>query len=321
MSGKASVIFMGTPNFSVAALRNLIKDFNVVLAVTQTDKLSVKDKKPQFSPVKIFAKNNGIRIFQPKSLKNKESAAFFKSLDPDFIVVAAYGKILPSNILDIPKFGCINVHGSILPAYRGASPVQQAILNGDSSTGVTIMQMDSGMDTGDMLFQDKIEILPEENTGMLIERIAALGANLLVKTLQKIVDAGGSESFRIKQDEKSATYSSIIKKNDGLIDWSKNSVEIECFVRAMNPWPSAFTYFNSKFFKIHKSRVSDYNFICESDGRTGKILSTDPAIVSCGSGSLELLEVQLEGKKRMTATEFFRGRKKEISKDSYFHSF
>ncbi|MDR1240765.1 MAG: methionyl-tRNA formyltransferase [Oscillospiraceae bacterium] len=301
------IIFMGTSDFAVKSLENLVKNnFDVKMVVTQPDKPQGRKKEICSPPVKICAKNFDIKVFQPNSLKKSESIEILSEINPDFIVVAAYGKILPEGVLNIPKISCINVHGSILPKLRGAAPIQWAILNGETQTGITIMKMDSGMDTGDILFQRKTPVNETETAGELMARLADIGAELLVESLEKIIELGEINKFRIKQNDSLATYSKIIKKENGIIDWRESAVKISRLVRAMNPWPVAFTFLDDKIFKIHKANILKENNLC---GDCGELSSRDPAIVCCGKDVLELIEVQIEGKKQMPAVNFFRGYK------------
>ncbi len=292
---------MGTPEFAVPSLESLIKeDYDVCAVFTKPDK--PQGRKMILTPpaVKICAQGHKVKVFQPEKLKNPEVEEFVKSLNPDLIIVVAYGKIIPKNILEIPKYGCINIHGSLLPKYRGAAPIQWSIINGDKVTGVTTMFIDEGLDTGDILLQSKIVINNNETSEKLKRRLSALGAELLVKTLKKL-ESGTLE--RIKQDDSEATFSPLLDKNTGSIDWEKTAEEIHNLIRGTNPWPIAHTTLRGKLFKIYKSKISNHRSLYP-----GKIVSTSPLIIGCGNNtSLELLEVQVEGKKRMPAGDFARG--------------
>ncbi len=295
------VIFMGTPDFAVPSLEMLIKKgYDVRCVVTQPDKPQGRKMILTAPPVKKCAQENGIEVFQP--IKIKEDAAFekLKSFSPDLIVVVAYGKILPKRILDLPKCGCINVHGSLLPKYRGAAPIQWSVIDGEEKTGVTTMYMDEGMDTGKMLLKKETNIGENETSEELYNRLSIIGAELLYDTIK------GIESKSIvpqSQDESKATYAKILEKNMGKIDWSKDAKDIHNLIRGLNPWPIAFTKLNGKNIKIYKSLLSNVK-----GEKEGKIVSLSPLIVGCGNNTaLEILEIQLEGKKRMTARDFVIG--------------
>ena len=297
------IIFMGTPDFAVPTFKKIIESGYCILGVfTQPDKpVGRNQSKLIFSPVKSYAVKNNIEVYQPNTLKNEEVIDTIKKLKPDIIVVVAYGKILLKEILDIPKYGCINVHGSLLPKYRGAAPIQWSIINGEKTTGVTTMFMDEGLDTGDILLKKEVEILEDDTSESLFKKMSFIGADLLVETI-KLLEKGVLN--RTKQDEVLASHTRIIKKIDGKIDWHKPSREIYNLIRGMNPWPVAYTYIKqSKLLKIYKAKMSDM----PSD-IPGKVLNVVPLVIGCGEGtSIELLEVQLEGKKRIKSEEFIRG--------------
>ncbi len=292
---------MGTPEFALPSLEKLIEEnYDICAVFTKPDKPQGRKRIITPPPVKVFAQERGLKVFQPEKLKIRETYDLIKSLNPDAIVVVAYGKILPKNIIDMPKYGCINVHGSLLPRYRGAAPIQWSIINGDKVTGISTMFMDEGLDTGDILLQSKVSINGDETSEELKKRLSIIGADLLIKTLKEL-ENGTLE--RIKQDDSQATLSPPLDKITGDIDWEKTAQEIHNLVRGSNPWPIAHTLLRGKNFKIYRSRISTHRSYCP-----GKIISTDPLIVGCGNNtSLELLEVQIEGKKRMTASDFSRG--------------
>lgn len=298
---KLKIVFMGTPEFAIPSLEMLINEgYDVCAVFTKPDKPQGRKQIITPPPVKVFAQDNNIKVFQPEKLKTEETAKLFGELNPNLIVVVAYGKILPSNIINLPKYGCINVHGSLLPKYRGAAPIQWSIINGDPTAGITTMFMDEGLDTGDILLQDKIFINGDETSGELKERLSVLGGQLLIKTIKEL-EAGNLE--RIKQNDEEATLSPPLDKITGDIDWNKSAQEIHNLIRGANPWPIAHTLLRGKNFKIYKSKISN-----KYSSTPGKILFTNPLIVGCGRNtSLELLEVQIEGKKRMTAENFSRG--------------
>jgi methionyl-tRNA formyltransferase len=295
------IIFMGTPDFGAPVFLALIDKGNIVAAVTQPDKKVGRKQEITQSPIKKIALENRIEVLQPTSIKNNaDFIQSVKSLQPDLIVVVAYGFILPKEILEIPKFGVINIHASLLPKYRGASPIQTAILNGDKEAGVTIMLIDDKMDHGPLLSQKQITITNNDNFESLHDKLAQLGADLLLEILPKYLN---KEINPVPQDESKATYCQLIKKEDGKIDWSKSAEELERQVRAFNPWPGAFTFWEGKQLKVIKSEV-----IKSESREVGKVFKLDEGIcVNCGKDALEIFELQLEGKKAMTAKEFLNG--------------
>ena len=292
-----NIVFMGTPDFAVPTFESLCKSEHNVLAVfTQPDK-PVGRKQIMTPPdVKVCAEKYGVKVCQPQTLKDDNSYKELKELNPDVIVVVAYGKILPKNVLDIPKLGCINVHGSLLPKYRGAAPIQQAVLNGDKVTGVTTMYMGEGLDTGDILLTKETEIGENETSAELFDRLAVMGADLLIETLSKLDSITPQ-----KQDDSKATYTSKITKELCPIDWNQKNTEIHNKVRGLQTWPVAVSTLNGKDVKIHST------LLCDKGGEAGKIISTDPLTVACGEGSLVIKELQLSGKKRMDSKSFLLG--------------
>lgn len=297
------IVFMGTPDFAVATLEKVVEAGHEVIAVyTQPDKPKGRGKTMQFTPVKEKALELGIEVYQPARVKEEAVVEEIKALNPDAIVVVAFGQILPKAILDIPKYGCINVHGSLLPKYRGAAPIQWSIIDGEEETGITTMLMDVGCDTGDMLLKAKTKISPEETGGSLFDRLASTGAELLVETL-KGVEAG--TIIPEKQDDSKANYVKVLSKADGHIDFTKSAVAIERLIRGLNPWPSAYTSLDGKTLKIWKAAVVP----SEKKGEPGEIVTVtkDSIEVQTGDGLLSLLEIQLEGKKRMEVDAFLRG--------------
>lgn len=319
-----TIIFMGTPDFSVPSLLSLINQAKVIAVVTQPDKKVGRKQDLSQSPVKKVALENKIEVLQPEKIKgNLEFIKQIKDLQPDLIVVVAYGFILPQEILDVPKYGAINIHASLLPKYRGASPIQSAILNGDKETGVSIMLIDDQMDHGALLGQRKIKItdnLPSpdglrqagDNFESLHDKLAQLGADLLSETLPKYI-AGKIKP--VSQDDTQATYCKILTKEDGKIDWTKSADEIERQVRAFSPWPGAWTVWNKKSLKVIKAAVytSTKPVLSQAEGLTmtasaGEVFKiNEGAAVVCGQGALKILELQLEGKKPMSAKEFLNG--------------
>lgn len=297
------IVFMGTPDFSVGTMEALIEaGHEIVLAVTQPDKPRGRGKKVSCSPVKETAMKHHIPVYQPRRIREPECVEYLRGIDADIYVVIAFGQILPQEILDIPKYGCINVHASLLPKYRGAAPIQWAIIAGDKETGVTTMQMDAGMDTGDILLTEKVAIDPKETGGSLFDKLSKVGAELCVETLQAIEDHTVTP---VRQDPEKATYTKMIQKQNGEIDFLKSASEIECLIRAMNPWPSAYTHLGTKMLKIWDADVVEE----DSDGIYGEIIRVekDAFYIKTGKGVLKINEVQLEGKKRMDTASFLRG--------------
>ncbi len=300
------VIFMGTAEWACASLRALLaaREFQVVAAVTQPDRRKGRDLKAQAPPVKAMAEAAGVRVLQPETARARAFAAELAALRPDLIVVAAYGQILPQAVLDVPKFGSVNVHASLLPKYRGAAPIAWAILNHDPETGVSIMKMAAGMDTGDILSQRTTRIDPDETAANLHDRLAAIGADLLVATLPLYVS--GAITPR-PQDHAAATYARKITKADGKLDWSLPAINLRDRMRAFTPWPGAFTNLvepgGPKFLKIWRAQTEP------RQGRPGEVLQADRAglVVACGADALRIEQLQLEGGRKMTAAEFLAG--------------
>lgn len=297
------IIFMGTPDFAVGTLEKIIEaGHDVALVVTQPDKPKGRGKSMQFPPVKECALEHGIEVYQPKRVRTPESIAFLQQYQPDMIVVAAFGQILTKEILDMPQYGCINVHASLLPKYRGAAPIQWAVINGDEYSGVTIMRMDVGIDTGDMIAKEEVRLAEDETGGSLFDRLADTGAKLCVRTMEQI--ANGTAVYT-PQKEEEASHVSMITKEFGRIDWNQPAAVIERLIRGLNPWPSAYTHLNGKSFKIWRASI-----LAESSqnapGTVVKVTKKE-LWVQTGEGILSLLEVQLEGKKRMAVDAFLRG--------------
>jgi methionyl-tRNA formyltransferase len=300
------ILFMGTPDFALPTLKALIDNgYDVAGVVTQTDKPRGRGHHLMPTPVKAYAQEVGIEVYQPATLRGEEFAALLDKIAPDTIVVVAYGKILPQNVLDYPQNGCINVHGSLLPEYRGAAPMQRAIIDGKTVTGITTMLMAAGLDTGDMLLKEEVEIGEDDNFEDIHDRLAAVGADLLIKTLRGIE---GGEIVPEVQDDSLATYAAKIEKSDCEIDFSLSAVQIHNQIRGMSPIPLAFTHTpDTKLLKITKSKVCHG----ESSGLAcGTVISVGEDIkVACGEGVLAILGVVPEGKGRMSAADFVRGRK------------
>ena len=296
------ILFMGTPEFAVPSLKKLLENAHEICGVfTKPDKPQGRKMIITPPPVKVYAAENGLKVFQPEKLKSEETFEIVKKLNPEIIVVVAYGKILPKNIIDFPKYGCVNVHGSLLPKYRGAAPIQWSIINGDTITGITTMYMNEGLDTGDILLQDKVFIGENENSEELKARLSVVGANLLLETLRKIEN---NDITPTAQNDDEASLSPPLDKITGDIDWQMSAQDIHNLVRGSNPWPIAHTTLRGKLFKIYKSKIGGFK-LCNTPG---KIVSINPLVVSCGGNTcLELLEVQIAGKKRMSAADFARG--------------
>lgn len=304
---------MGTPDFAAAILDRLMREnVPVTLAVTQPDREKGRGRKIEESAVKTCAEKWNIPVFQPSKIRLPENAERIRAEKPDLIIVAAFGQILSQEILDIPRLGCINVHGSLLPKYRGAAPIQRSILDGEKETGVTIMQMDAGIDTGDMIAQEKVEIAADETSGSLYEKLAEAGGNLLIRTLPSILDG---TAVRTPQPEEGASYAKMLDRRMGKIDWTKSAEEIGRLVRGLNPWPSAYTTLGGREFKIWGAAAQDgvsADLECPADADVcapGTVVCTDKEriYVKTGRGILTLTEVQAEGKKRMPASAFMRG--------------
>lgn len=299
------VVYMGTPDFAVPPLRALVKaGYEVVGVVTQPDKPKGRSKTLLPPPVKEEALKYNIPVYQPLKVREPEFMETLKNLAPDVIVVAAFGQIIPKAILDLPEFGCLNIHASLLPKYRGAAPIQQAVINGDKEAGVTIMKMGTGLDTGDMISRASVLLAEDETGGSLFDRLSELGAELLVKTLPSVFD--GTAVYEPQPEESPTPYAGMITKQMGLLDFQKDAETLERLIRGLNPWPSAYTYLNGKTLKIWKAAVEKSGSEPENPGTIIKA-DKDGIHVACGQDILILQEVQLEGKKRMDAAAFLRG--------------
>lgn len=299
-------VFMGTPDFAVGALRRLAEDGHEILAVvTQPDKPQGRKMVLTPPPVKQEALRLGLEVYQPRRVREPECIEYLTRLQPEVIVVAAFGQIIPKAILDLPKYGCLNIHASLLPKYRGAAPIQWAIIDGEKETGVTIMRMDEGLDTGDMLTKKVVLIEDDETGGSLFDKLSQAGAELLSETLTTLAK---QDIIGEKQPKDSPTaYAAMIKREDGRIDWERSAVSLERLVRGLSPWPGCATRLHGKQLKVWKTRVGaagagqQPGTVCE--------VKPDALCVQTGEGVLEILELQLEGKKRMDAATFLRGYK------------
>ncbi len=299
------IVFMGTPEFAVPSLKALAGSGEEVIAVVaQPDRPQGRGLKLSPPPTKVFAEELGIPVLQPERIRTEEFLKELRELGPDVIVVAAYGKILPKPVLELPPFGCINVHASMLPRYRGAAPVNWAIARGEKVTGVTIMRMDEGMDTGDILLTREVPIDDEDTGETLARKLSLAGAELLLTALGNLKRG---ELRPRKQDDSLATYAPMLKKEDGRIDWNKPAREIRDLIRGMLPWPGAFTYLDGKLLKIYRAAVS------EGDGKEGEVITASQGVlrVAAGEGALDILELQMEGGKRLSSRDFLSGRKIE----------
>jgi methionyl-tRNA formyltransferase len=299
---KMRVVYMGTPEFAVPPLQSILNAGHEVAGVfTRADKPQGRKMLLTPPPVKVLAESEHIPVFQPASLKDGRAASILERLQPDVVVVAAYGMLLPKAVLSIPRFGCINIHASLLPKYRGAAPIQAAVLNGEAKTGVTAMQMSEGLDTGDILFQESTPIGTSENTKDLSARLSRLGAGLIVRTLDALRDG---TVHPIPQDDSQSCYAPKITKKMSPVDWTRSAEEIHNQVRALYPWPAACTLFRSRHLKICRSRTAGKQY-----GTPGLAVSENGSfLVCCGDGSaLELMGVQLEGGRRMSGSDFLRG--------------
>ena len=297
------IIFMGTPDFATSILKALIEGPDEVVAVvTQPDRAKGRGKKLTPPPTKLLAESFGIPVLQPTKIKTEEFRNGMLSYQPDLIVVAAYGRILPKSLLELAPLGCINVHGSLLPQYRGAAPIQWSVINGDTETGVTIIQMNEGMDTGDIVLKAKLDMAPDETAGSLFDKLAVLGSATLLKAIKGLQEG---TIIPVPQDHDLATVAPMLKKEDGLIDWQKDAKEIECLVRGLDPWPTAYCFLDSKRLRLFKPEVLHK----DNTARPGTVLQADKRGISiaCGNNTLLIKEIQPEGKKRMTVESFICG--------------
>ena len=308
------IIFMGSPDFSVGTLEALIEaGHEVVLAVTQPDKPKGRGKEMQFTPVKECALKYNIPVYQPRRVREAQCMEELQKYNADIMVVVAFGQILPKEILEMTPYGCVNVHASLLPKYRGSAPIQWAIINGEEVTGVTTMQMDEGIDTGDMLLKTEIPIEPKETGGSLFDKLAQAGAKLCVETLEALQNGTVTP---IPQGETTTAYAKMLDKQLGDINWNKTAVEIERLIRGLTPWPSAYTNWNEKVMKIWDAEVSDIDVEME-DAKPGTIVKVekDAFYVQTGEGLLKVCELQIPGKKRMDAGAFLRGYQVKVGEE------
>ena len=304
------VVYMGTPDFAVDTLEAIVKaGHEVALVVTQPDKAKGRGKKVYYTPVKEKALEHDLPVAQPEKVREEDFVEKLRAIAPDVIVVVAFGQILPESILNIPKYGCINVHASLLPAYRGAAPIQWAVIDGLTESGVTTMYMEKGLDTGDIILQSKLSLAPDETGGSLFDKLAKEGAILLVKTLTML---GDGTATRTKQDDSKSSYAKMLTKDMGCLDFTKDAVILERLIRGLNPWPSAFTKIQDKTLKIYVAEVVSEDVITFA-AEPGTVVAVDKKsfTVRCGKGALRILNLQLEGKKRMDTSAFLLGYKIE----------
>ncbi|MFC1523688.1 methionyl-tRNA formyltransferase [Thermodesulfobacteriota bacterium] len=297
------IVFMGTPQFAVPALETLISSGEILVGVvTQPDRPKGRGRRLTAPPVKLAAEAASLPVFQPEKIRSNDFRDIIESLAPDLIVVAAYGRILPASLLFLPPLGAINIHGSLLPKYRGAAPIQWALLNGEKETGVTIMQMDEGLDTGDILLPGSLPIGDDDTAGSLFDKIAELGGRLLVEALEALRQG----TIRpIKQNENDATLAPLLSKEQGLIDWSRPAASISCQIRGLDPWPTAYTSFQGKRMRLFSPRVIDEP-VTSPPGVLCRV-SPQGLVIATGEGCLLVRELQKEGSKRMAVDVFLRG--------------
>ena len=304
-----NIVFMGTPDFAKESLKCLVEaNHNILAVVTNPDKPQGRGMKMIGSPVKEYAMEKNLKIYQPIKVRNNEEFINqIKELKPDVMVVVAFGQILPKAVLDIPPYGCVNVHASLLPKYRGAAPIQWVVIDGEKESGVTTMMMDVGLDTGDMLEKAVVPLAADETGGSLHDKLSVLGAELILSTLDKLEKG---TAVRTPQTDENTCYAKMLKKNMGDIDWTMDAAAIERLIRGLNPWPSAYTRWNGKTLKIWRAEVLEKEY----DGVCGEVVYTDKTSihVKTGHGTLVLKELQPEGKKRMEADAFLRGYPMEL---------
>ena len=298
------IVFMGTPVFAVPSLSALAEGHEVVAVVTQPDKPRGRGLDTVPSPVKELATSNGIPVLEPAKLRDEQFLRQLKDLAPEVIVVVAYGKILPKSVLTLPPMGCVNLHASVLPKYRGAAPINRAIINGEMETGNCTMLMDEGMDTGGVLLCEKEPISEEDTAEDLFKRLSAKGAHLLRVTIERLIEGSITP---VPQDSSKATYAPMLRKEDGRIDWRKGALEIKNHLRGLYPWPGAFTTWEKGTLKVHRGRVAQAESVSGAAHGTVVGLTREGILVECGSGVFEITELQPENKKRMSAVDFIKG--------------
>ena len=298
------IVFMGTPDFAVGTLHALAESEHEILAVvTQPDKPKGRGKALQPTPVKEEALRYGIPVYQPKKVREEEFQAVLRELNPDLIVVVAFGQLIPKSILELPRYGCVNVHASLLPKYRGAAPIQWAVIDGEKESGVTIMKMDEGLDTGDMIAKAVVPLAADETGGSLFDKLSQIGAQLLIDTIPAL--EAGTAVCEKQPQESPTTYAAMLNKKMGLIDWNQDASVIECLIRGLNPWPSAYTYLKGKTLKIWQAKVVER----QQEAEPGTVICVDKKqlVVACKTNALSIQRLQLEGKKQMETEAFLRG--------------
>ncbi len=325
-----NVVFMGTPDFAVGTLNALIDSdkYRVQAVFSQPDKPKGRKKELQMTPVKAAAVAAGIPVYQPVKIREPQWLDVLKELNPDVIVVVAFGQIIPQTILDLPEYGCINVHASLLPKYRGAAPVQWAVIDGEKESGVTTMRMDAGLDTGDMILKETVPLDKDETGGSLFEKLSSVGAQLLLRTLDKLED--GTAQFEKQPAESPTAYAAMLTKEDGHLDWGKSARQVECRIRGVDPWPGAWTRFRGKTLKIWRAETVENSLGASAaqtqtaatmeisaemkDAAPGTVCAVTKSslCVQTGDGALSIRELQPEGKKRMDIGAFLRGYPVEI---------
>ena len=298
------IVFMGTPDFAVGTLHALAESEHEILAVvTQPDKPKGRGKALQPTPVKEEAMRYGIPVYQPKKVREEEFQVVLRELNPDLIVVVAFGQLIPKSILELPRYGCVNVHASLLPKYRGAAPIQWAVIDGEKESGVTIMKMDEGLDTGDMIAKTVVPLAADETGGSLFDKLSQVGAQLLLDTIPALEE--GTVVCEKQPEESPTPYAAMLNKKMGLIDWSQDASVIECLIRGLNTWPSAYTYLKGKTLKIWQAKVVEK----QHEEEPGTIIEVDKKhlVVACKTNALLIERLQLEGKKQMETEAFLRG--------------
>lgn len=301
---KLKVVYMGTPEFSIAPLEGIYENYDVIAVVTQPDKEKGRSKELSFSPVKEFALKHGIKVLQPVKIRNEYEDVI--NLNPDIIITCAYGQIIPEVILNAPKYGCINIHASLLPKYRGGAPIHRAVINGDKKTGVTIMYMDKGMDSGDIIKQRDVEITDDMNTSMLHDKLSVVGRELILEVLPTIIDGTND---RIKQDESEVSFAKIIKREDEVINFDDTTINVYNKIRGLSEYPGAYVSLDGVIYKVYASRKSSF----DKDVKCGVITNIykDGIGVKTKDGEIVLLDIKKEGKRRMLASVYLNGVKKE----------
>lgn len=294
------IVYMGTPDFSVGPLTKLNEKYNIIAVVTQPDKEVGRKKEIKFSPVKEYALENNIKIIQPEKIRKEYQEIL--NLNPDIIITCAYGQIIPKEILEFPKYGCINIHASLLPKLRGGAPIHKAIINGYDKTGVTIMYMDEKMDSGDIIYQEKIKIEDDDNAGTLFDKLSILGSNMIIKVLPDIIN---NTNKRIKQNEEEVTYAYNITREEEKIDFNKTTKDVYNQIRGLYPWPVGYAVFDNKKVKIYESKIGNST----KEGKIGEIINiyNDSIGIKTKDSEILITSLQFEGKKRISVKDYLNG--------------